>query len=70
MTMFPVLVAEMAKKKVNRKQMSEFLDIGEKALRNKLDGKVAFTWPEVCKIQETFFPYIELKRLFGSEDLD
>lgn len=68
MVRFPVLVGEMAKKEIKRKQMSELLGISEKALKNKLDGKTAFTWPEAYKIQNTFFPYIEIKRLLGAED--
>lgn len=68
MVRFPVLAGEMAKKGIKRKQMSELLGISDKALRNKLDGKTAFTLPEADKIQDTFFPYIEIKRLFGAED--
>lgn len=64
MVCYPVLVGEMAKREVPKKEMAARIGICYKALSNKLNGKVPFTWPEVCAINEIFFPDMDKDSLF------
>lgn len=68
MVCYPVLVGEMAKREVPKKEMAERMGICYRALNNKLSGKVPFTWPEVCTINSAFFPDIEKDVLFARAD--
>lgn len=70
MVCYPVLVGEMAKREVSKKEMADRMGICYRALNNRLNGKVPFTWPEVCIINSAFFPDIEPDILFSrSEDI-
>jgi transcriptional regulator with XRE-family HTH domain len=44
------LRAEMGAQKVSRKRLAELTDISRRALANKLDGQVSFTYDEVARI--------------------
>lgn len=68
MVCYPVLVGEMAKREVQKKELAERMGICYRALNNKLSGKVPFTWPEVCTINSAFFPDIEKDVLFARAD--
>lgn len=70
MVCYPVLVGEMAKREVQKKEMAKSLGICYKALNNKLSGKTPFTWPEVCSINATFFPDMEKDVLFTRAEQD
>ena len=54
----------MARKDLSIRDIASCLGITEKAVRNKVNGITAFTFPEVCKIRNTLFPAMELEYLF------
>ena len=62
------LRGEMAKKKVSIEDVSELLGIHRNSVSNKLNGISSFTIDESVKIQERFFPDLELKYLFKKEE--
>lgn len=64
MVYYPTLIGEMAKWEIQRKALAECIGVCDKAMRNKLDGKSPFTWPEVKKIRHRFFPDIPPDELF------
>ena len=64
MPFYPVLAAEMAKKGIRKKQIAEAAGINYKSFYNKWTGKTPFTWPEVCRIREAFFPGMTSDELF------
>ncbi len=68
MVCYPVLVGEIAKREVQKKEIAESIGVCYKAFNNKLNGKTPFTWPEVCTINEQFFPDIEKDVLFARAD--
>lgn len=68
MVLYPVLIGEMAKREIRRGSMARCLGICDKALKNKLDGKTPFTWPEVKKIRREFFPDMTPDDLFRQAD--
>lgn len=62
---FPVLTGEIAKRGIKKCAISSALGISGRALYNKMSGKVPFTWPEVCNINERFFPDMSKDDLFS-----
>lgn len=69
MARYPVLIGEIARRKVPKKEIAKQIGVCYKTLSNKIEGKSPFTWPEVCTINEKFFPDIEKDTLFFcSED--
>lgn len=65
MVRYPVLIGEMAKRKISKKEVANRIGVCYKTLCNKIDGKSLFTWPEVCTINKEFFPDIEKDTLFS-----
>ena len=65
---YPVLVAEMAKRNIRKKQIARAANICEKALYNKLTGKVPFTWPEVTSIRMAYFGDMTSDDLFAMRE--
>ena len=65
---FPVLISEIAKRGIKRKDIAGCLGICEKTLKQKLDGITEFTWREVKEVSTHFFPDIPLVNLFGESD--
>ena len=61
---YPTLVGEIAKRKILKKEIAQCIGVCDKSLRNKMEGKVSFTWPEVKKIRREFFPDIQADELF------
>ena len=61
------LMAEIAKKRIKKKEIAEALQIDERTLRNKLDGHTQFRANEMLKIKDTFFPEQSLDYLFAVE---
>jgi len=59
------LRGEMARKRISIEDMSAFLGIHRNSVTNKLNGVCAFSIDESMKIQEEFFPDLELKYLFN-----
>ncbi|MBP1992520.1 hypothetical protein [Paenibacillus eucommiae] len=62
--MFPNIRAEMARKNLTIAAMAEVLKINERTLGSKLLGKTEFTWTEVSKIRQLFFPSCSVEYLF------
>lgn len=58
------LIAEIAKKKITKKEIAKAIGISQKTLFNKLNGKTDFTMSEMMKIRDTFFPGRSLEELF------
>lgn len=58
------LSAEMARFKVSRFDLSTVLGCSEGTIKNKLNGKSDFSYPEARKIQKSFFPGLKLEYLF------
>lgn len=65
MVYYPTLSAEMARRGITKKEISESIGICYRSLNNKLTGRVPFTWPEVCNINERFFPDMSKDDLFA-----
>lgn len=65
MVLYPVLVGEMAKRDIKKKTVAQCINVCDKSLNNKMNGRVPFTWPEVQKIQHQFFPDIPPDVLFA-----
>ena len=62
------LRGEMAKRKVSIENLATLLDIHRNSVANKLDGDSAFSVEQAFKIQERYFPDLELKYLFATEE--
>ena len=65
---FPVLRAEIAKRGIKKNAIAQALTISVTSFKNKLNGKTSFTWPEVCTINERFFPDMDKDTLFRREE--
>lgn len=61
---FPKLEEEMRARKVKKAAVCRELGISEKSLYNKLRGICPFTWNEVCRIRDEFFPDLTVDTLF------
>lgn len=68
MVAYPTLAGEIAKRGLKKKDIAESIGICDRALSNKLKGKVAFTWPEVSAIRARFFPDMAPEVLFRRAD--
>lgn len=58
------LSAEMARFKVSRFDLGSTLGCSAGTVKNKLNGKSDFSYPEARKIQKKFFPGLKLEYLF------
>lgn len=67
--MFNNLNAEMARKKLSIKALSENTKIGYESLKNKMSGATEFKRSEMISIKEEF-PGCSLDYLFATEDRD
>ena len=54
----------MKQENVSRADIQNLLGVSEKTVRNKLSGETDFTWGEVRKIRNNFFPKYDFKKLF------
>lgn len=61
------LQSEMRKRGVSLYDMQEALGCTERTIRNKLNGITVFSYPEVLKIRDSFFPGMQLEYLFDNE---
>lgn len=62
---YPTLTGEIAKRGIKKNAIAKHLGISERALYNKLSGKVSFTWEEVLAINRCFFPDFDPTSLFA-----
>lgn len=61
------LRGEMAKRKISIESIADLLGIHRNSVANKLNGESAFSIEQAMLIQETFFPDLEIKYLFGRD---
>ena len=54
----------MNQENVTRADLQKLLDVSEKTIRNKISGATDFTWGEVRKIRNTYFPNDDFETLF------
>lgn len=59
------LEAEMARKSITNADIAKAIAKDERTVRNKTSGKSQFTFPEVVKIRDTFWPELTLEYLFA-----
>lgn len=62
------LRGEMAKRKISIEDISNLLGIHRNSVANKLNGESSFSFEQSVKIQESYFPDLELKYLFRKEE--
>lgn len=62
------LRGEMAKRMVSIENIADLLGIHRNSVANKLKGESSFSIDQSVKIQETYFPDLELKYLFKKEE--
>jgi len=58
------LLAEMARKSVNKKDLAEFLNMRYPTIVDKTNGKSRFYLDEAFKIRNKFFPECDVLYLF------
>lgn len=68
--MFPNLKAEMARKRLSIKAMSDLTGINYESLKNKMSGNTEFKRSEMCVIKNKVFPDKTLDYLFQMELLE
>ena len=69
MTRLSNLAAELSRAQIKVSELSELLGVSSDTVRNKINGKTEFTIGEAIKIQETFFPDIEMTTLYAHDDV-
>ena len=62
---FPVLVSEIASRKIKKADIAKTLRICDKALYNKLNGIASFTLEEALLLRDVFFPDKTVEELFA-----
>lgn len=67
MPYFPTLSGEIARRGIKKKAIAEALDICNRSLNNKLNGRVPFTWDEVKRMRSQFFPDMTPDELFRTD---
>lgn len=68
MVYYPTLEREIAGRGIKKKTVAESINVCNRSLNNKLSGRVPFTWPEVSKIRNRFFPDMTVEVLFARVD--
>lgn len=61
---YPTLVAEMAKRRIKKKDICELLGISQKTLWNKIEGHSDFTLEEAKLVRKTYFDDMTIEELF------
>lgn len=65
--MYPNLEAEMARRKITRKQMANFLGITPTTLGFKLNGEAKLSLPECLKIKKYLNVQMDVEELFKTD---
>lgn len=55
-TPYKNLVSEIARRGIKKKAIADAIGIKERTFYNKLKGESSFTWEEICKMNNRFFP--------------
>ena len=66
--MYRVLLGKMREKNITQKMLSEFLDITERCLLNKLNGGSDFSIKQAKQIRGIVAPEMSLDELFKNVD--
>lgn len=61
---YPNLEGKIAERGYTKADIARSLGISARAFNNKTNGKTPFTWPEVCIIQNEYFPDLSKEVLF------
>lgn len=64
---YPTLERLINERDIRQKDISDALGVTTRTLQNKLAGKTAFTWAEVCLLQKRFFPDVTKDTLMANE---
>ena len=64
---YPVLSGEIFKRGIKKRAIASAIGVSDRTLNNKMRGITDFTWPEVSKIRNTFFPDLSVDELFQEE---
>jgi DNA-binding XRE family transcriptional regulator len=64
MNMYNNLQSEMIKANIKIAKLAIRIGVTEKTLRNKINGKTEFSWPEVLQIRNIVAPQLTLEVLF------
>ena len=62
--MYQYLINEIMKSNIKISKLAIRIGMTEKTLRNKLNGKTEFSWPEVLQIRNIVAPEVTLEELF------
>ena len=62
--MYQYLINEIKKSNIKISKLAIRIGMTEKTLRNKLNGKTEFSWPEVLQIRNIVAPEVTLEELF------
>ncbi len=62
------LEGKIAEGNIKKKDIAKVIGIAPRTLSDKLSGCSGFTWEEVKIIKNTFFPDIDIERLFAVND--
>lgn len=68
--LYKLLRTEMVKADLSVAVLASKIGVADKTLRNKLNGKSDFTWPEVQAIKKIVNPNIGIEELFQKDDSD
>lgn len=68
MVHYPNLVSAMAVREISQKEIAKAIGISDRALYKKMNGDVAFKFPEAVRIQADFFPDVPILDLFAPAD--
>ena len=68
MCYYPKLICEISKRGIKKRAIAAAAGITTQTLQNKLKGRSAFTWPEICIINRIFFPDMEKDELFARQN--
>lgn len=64
---YPVLTREIFMRGIKKRAIASAISVSDRTLNNKMRGITEFTWPEVSKIRNTFFPDLSVDELFKEE---
>jgi DNA-binding XRE family transcriptional regulator len=62
--MYINLQSEIARANIKISKLAIRIGVTEKTLRNKMNGKTEFSWPEVIQIRNIVAPQATLEELF------
>lgn len=66
--MYPELLAEMARKSITQKELSDLTGISESSLSLKLSGKVKLTFGDALRIKKALNSQLSLEVLFKKKN--